>query len=143
MPWEFSRSRGQPLAISLYHCGCIISYLDILLHFLDFWKVDSLHKNWSFPLRISNPQFPTDLVTFAEEILNGKLHFLCSVCLFSTFSELYEVFQTFQIFLIKDLRETASLENQFPFLSAYISTFDLVPAFSNPHLLQIIFIFES
>ena len=26
-----------------------------------------------------NPQFPTDLVTFIEEILNGKLHFLCSV----------------------------------------------------------------
>ena len=27
----------------------------------------------------SNPQFPVDLVTFADEILNGKLHFLCSV----------------------------------------------------------------
>ena len=26
-----------------------------------------------------NPQFPADLVTFADEILNGKLHFLCSV----------------------------------------------------------------
>ena len=26
----------------------------------------------------SNPQFPADLVTFTEEILNGKLHFLCS-----------------------------------------------------------------
>ena len=25
-----------------------------------------------------NPQFPADLVTFAEEILNGKLYFLCS-----------------------------------------------------------------
>ena len=25
-----------------------------------------------------NPQFPEDLVTFNEEILNGKLHFLCS-----------------------------------------------------------------
>ena len=25
----------------------------------------------------SNPQFPADLVTFTEEILNGKLHFLC------------------------------------------------------------------
>ena len=24
------------------------------------------------------PQFPADLVTFTEEILNGKLHFLCS-----------------------------------------------------------------
>ena len=26
-----------------------------------------------------NRQFPADLVTFTEEILNGKLHFLCSV----------------------------------------------------------------
>ena len=26
-----------------------------------------------------NPQFPADLVTFTEEIFNGKLHFLCSV----------------------------------------------------------------
>ena len=25
-----------------------------------------------------NPQFPADLVTFTEEILNGKLLFLCS-----------------------------------------------------------------
>ena len=25
-----------------------------------------------------NPQYPADLVTFTEEILNGKLHFLCS-----------------------------------------------------------------
>ena len=27
-----------------------------------------------------NPQFPADLVTFTEEILNGKLHFLRSDC---------------------------------------------------------------
>ena len=27
----------------------------------------------------SNPQETADLVTFSEEILNGKLHFLCSV----------------------------------------------------------------
>ena len=26
-----------------------------------------------------NPQFPADLVTFTEEILNRKLHFLCTV----------------------------------------------------------------
>ena len=26
-----------------------------------------------------NPQFPVDLATFNEEILNGKLHCLCSV----------------------------------------------------------------
>ena len=27
-----------------------------------------------------NPQFPADLVTFTEVMLNGKLHFLCSAC---------------------------------------------------------------
>ena len=26
----------------------------------------------------ANPLFPTDLFIFTEEILNGKLHFLCS-----------------------------------------------------------------
>ena len=26
-----------------------------------------------------NPQFPVDLVTFTEEIFNGKIHFLYSV----------------------------------------------------------------
>ena len=25
-----------------------------------------------------NPQFPADLITFTEEILSEKLHFLCS-----------------------------------------------------------------
>ena len=25
-----------------------------------------------------NPQIPADLVTFIKEILNGKLHFLCT-----------------------------------------------------------------
>ena len=29
-------------------------------------------------------QFPADLVTFAEEVLNGKLDFLCSVCFASS-----------------------------------------------------------
>ena len=26
-----------------------------------------------------NPEFPADVVTFTEEILNGKLYFCCSV----------------------------------------------------------------
>ena len=29
-----------------------------------------------------NPQFPADVVTYTGEILNGKLHFLCSVSKF-------------------------------------------------------------
>ena len=43
----------------------------------------TLHKKLSFPLRIcsvnvAKSQFPADLVTCTEEILNGKLHF-CAV----------------------------------------------------------------
>ena len=36
-------------------------------------------RKWSFPLKIysENMNFPADLVTFTEEILTGKLHFLC------------------------------------------------------------------
>ena len=29
----------------------------------------------------TNPQNPVDLVIFTEDILNGKLHFLCSIIL--------------------------------------------------------------
>ena len=40
-------------------------------------------KNNFFQLKISlvnvtKPQLPADLITFYEETLNGKLHFLCS-----------------------------------------------------------------
>ena len=46
-------------------------------------QITTLHKKWSFPVEISsvnvtNPQETADLVTFTEEILNGKPHFLCS-----------------------------------------------------------------
>ena len=42
------------------------------------WKPTILHKKWSFPLRVSSVNvIPAYLVTFTEEILNGKLHFLC------------------------------------------------------------------
>ena len=30
-----------------------------------------------------NPQFPAVSITFTEEILNGKIHFLCSVLVFA------------------------------------------------------------
>ena len=38
----------------------------------------TLHKKWSFPLRISSENVTADLVTFTEEILNRKLYLLCS-----------------------------------------------------------------
>ena len=60
----------------------LFSYLCTLIIFS---LVKTLHtaKNWSFPLRISSvnvtkPQIPADLVTFTEEIFNGKFHLLCS-----------------------------------------------------------------
>ena len=48
-------------------------------HFMIENQKYSLHKKWSFPLRISSVNFEIcrklDLVTFAEEVLNGRLHF--------------------------------------------------------------------
>ena len=44
-----------------------------------------------------NPQFPAYLVTFTEEILDGKLHFLCSEMQFVHFRNcvpLYLVFDS-------------------------------------------------
>ena len=42
-----------------------------------------LYVFFVFPFYISitalKMEFPTDLVTFTEEILNGKLHFFCAV----------------------------------------------------------------
>ena len=39
----------------------------------------SLHKKWSFPLRISSVTFPADLLTFTEQIPNRTLYFLCGL----------------------------------------------------------------
>ena len=49
---------------------------------IDFNK-QTLHKKWSFPfwtssINVTKSAVPVDLVTFTEEIGNGKLHFLCS-----------------------------------------------------------------
>ena len=46
------------------------------------YNPNTLHKKWSFPLRISSVNVTkyaenSDLVTFTGEILNGKLNFLC------------------------------------------------------------------
>ena len=43
-------------------------------------KVNPFHAAdlFPYPLKTSENQFPANLVTFTEEILNRKLHFLCS-----------------------------------------------------------------
>ena len=43
------------------------------------WIWDCFYKILNF--EVLSLQFPVDLVTFTEEILNGKLHFICSVSL--------------------------------------------------------------
>ena len=42
-PIKFSRSWGTPSSTFLYHSGCIISCLDILLHYLTFGSPTCLH----------------------------------------------------------------------------------------------------
>ena len=41
-----------------------------------------------------NSQFPVDLVTFTEEIPNGKLHFLCSVYKTIVFKNIAKLLRT-------------------------------------------------
>ena len=48
----------------------------------EYHLANTLHKKLSFPLKISSgnvTKSAADLVTFTEEIFNGKLDFLCSV----------------------------------------------------------------
>ena len=61
----------------VYYCSVFIVAFKYLFTVLLF----TLHKKWSFPLRISSVNVTkfTDLVTFTEETFNGKLQFLCSV----------------------------------------------------------------
>ena len=53
------------------------------MHFLKHFCEETLYKKWSFPLRIfllnvTKSAGNCGLATFTEEILNRKLHFLCS-----------------------------------------------------------------
>ena len=43
----------------------------------------------------ANPQFAADLVTFTEEILYGKLHFLCSENSRTVASEMFKICRVF------------------------------------------------
>ena len=47
-----------------------------------------------------NPQFPADLVTFTVEILNGKLHFLCSYSWLLPYCDLRLLFPNLFKFLL-------------------------------------------
>ena len=92
MIWSFKRSKSHRLTPKLM----IFLYMGFLQQqfMLQLNKnlrpavklsiLVALHKKWSFPLRISSVNVTksaetADLVTFTEEMINGTLHFLCSV----------------------------------------------------------------
>ena len=45
-----------------------------------------------------NPQFPVDLVTFTEETLNAKLHFLWSACFWIGLSAAAKIYCAYALF---------------------------------------------
>ena len=88
----------------------------------DSWL--TLHKKWSFPLRISSVH--EDLVTFTKEILNGKLHFVCSVSLLFVFLGcfIYAFWVTCETFSIDASysKSVIYLESKFSYLKLSIVT---------------------
>ena len=63
-------------------------------------------QKMKFPLRISSVSVTKSLVTFNEEILNGKLHFLCSA-LFCD-EKLFIIFHYLCIYLVRKNNRTSS-----------------------------------
>ena len=73
---------------------CCSTILKLSLNKFKCKTFTKLHKKWSFSLRISsvnvtNPQETVNLVTFTEEIFNGKLQFLCMDLYFMKCSKNY------------------------------------------------------
>ena len=72
-----------------------VNHVWILRNVTEFIRpknVRALHKKWKFSLRISSVnEFPADLVTFTDEILNWKLHFLCSGGFYIVFDILWQL----------------------------------------------------
>ena len=55
-------------------------------------KMKFFFKEFHSKLPLPNPHETADLVTFTEEILNGKLHFLCTVWSTKGMKYIYEIF---------------------------------------------------
>ena len=62
-----------------------------------------------------NPEFPADLVSFTEEILNGKLHFLCSDGRFDHSSWAYEIAKFWMIKLCLNVSDAITFKNFWKF----------------------------
>ena len=78
---EYPDFRNESFTLTLFRIPWLLAFLQIVQNI-------SLHKKWSFRLRISSvnvTKYAADLVTFAET-LNGKLYFLCSDAKYTIFS---------------------------------------------------------
>ena len=77
-----------------------------------------------------NPEETADLVTFIEEILNGKLHFLCSACSQGIITKIFvsavlmtSVFSTFVNLVWNNIQVTTSSCEYFGEVSSTFLTF--------------------
>ena len=89
----------------------------------------TLHKKLSFPLRISSVNVTksagtVDLVTLSEEILNRKLHFLCSVNVVGIYISEWNT--TISTFHVKSSRDHLKFKKFVAQLSTRPSSPDLV-----------------
>ena len=76
----------------MLHCWKLQFCLDIFSYFTALW---SLYKKWCFQLKISSVnviKIHSFLVTFTEEMLNGKLHF----CALGVLVEIFLIYLLFQ-----------------------------------------------
>ena len=73
----------------------------------------------------SNPQIPADLVKFTEKIINGKLHFLCSVRFLQVHKYFLQIFKILlllcSVFLKKDSCKNLSMKS-FGLVISLVST---------------------
>ena len=75
-----------------------------------------------------DPQFPADLVTFTDKILNGKLQFLCSRVSTAMVIIFLEFLMFYQIFLSPQVKRSLIIINKLAHtscLTSYRTTQDL------------------
>ena len=79
----------------LFQTKCFFRKFRITVISYSQWN--ALHKKWGFPLRISSVNVTkSDLAIFTEEILDGKLHSLCSDVSIVGFLFLFLSFELFR-----------------------------------------------
>ena len=80
-----------------------------------------------------NSQFPADLVTFTEEILNGKLHILCSVftCFLEKWWLSFLFFTNWQVDIYNDLTNWGVLLDNWLSWEVHLNLFLVVPEHQN------------